>query len=71
MALAILGLALFVLSGCGSSPGTGTVNGVFETLGGAPGYGPHRIPGTVVFTNGQSARISVTVTAKGTLSGQS
>lgn len=67
-ALAALAVSLLVLSGCSSSPQTGTVTGVFQTVGGAPGFGPHRLPGIVVFTDADGARTSVTVRPDGVLS---
>ena len=67
-AIAALAVGLLVLSGCSSSPQTGSVTGVFETAGGAPGYGPHPLPGTVVFNSPQGTHASVRVGADGTFS---
>lgn len=56
---------LLALSECTSKPSTGTVDGVFETLGGLATAGHHDLPGTVVFTNGQRSHSSVKVGANG------
>jgi len=41
------------------TPLKGEVHGVFEAAGGAPGYGPHRLPGVVVFSDGKGTDVSV------------
>jgi hypothetical protein len=65
-ALVILGLSVFGLCSCSSPPsGTGTVEGVFETIGGLAGHGPHRLPGTTVFTTKGGGRTSVKVANSG------
>ena len=65
--LALLAVGVFALSSCSSSGGTGTVNGIFETSGGAPGYQPHRLPGNVVFSDSKGDHVSVRVGASGVL----
>ncbi len=67
-ALVLLGSALCILSSCSSPPSTGTVHGVFETIGGPAGHGPHLLPGRVVFSDGNGANVSVKVGARGTFS---
>lgn len=67
-ALAALAVGLLALASCSSSPQTGSVTGVFKTVGGAPGYGTHPLPGTVVFSNPQGTHVSVRVDADGTFS---
>jgi len=59
---------LLAVSECTSKPSTGTVDGVFETLGGLATAGHHDLPGTVVFTNGQRSHSSVKVGANGAFS---
>jgi hypothetical protein len=68
IALAALAVGLVVLSGCSSSAPTGSVTGLFETAGGAPGYGPHPLPGTVVFSSPRGTQVSVGVGADGSFS---
>lgn len=46
--LVLLAVGVTALSSCSSSGGTGTVNGIFETSGGAPDAQHHRLPGNVV-----------------------
>jgi nitrate reductase NapE component len=65
--LALLAVGVFALSSCSSSGGTGTVNGIFQTSGGPPGYQPHRLPGNVVFSDSKGDRASVRVGASGAL----
>ena len=65
--LALLVVGVFALSSCSSSGGTGTVNGIFETSGGAPGAQPHRLPGKVVFSDSKGDHVSVRVGASGAL----
>jgi hypothetical protein len=68
-ALVILGLSVFVLCSCSSPPSrTGTVEGVFQTIGGPAGHGPQRLPGTVVFTDKRGGHTSVKVAASGKFS---
>jgi hypothetical protein len=65
--LALLAVGAIALSSCSSSGRTGTVSGIFETSGGAPGYRPHRLPGTVVFSDAKGDHVSVRVGAAGAL----
>jgi hypothetical protein len=65
--LASLVVGVVLLTGCSSPGGTGTVTGIFETSGGPGGYQPHRLPGSVVFTNSEGERVAVRVGTSGAL----
>lgn len=67
-AVGALAVGLLVFGGCSSSQQTGLVTGVFKTAGGAPGYGPHPLPGTFVFSNPQGPHTSVRVCVDGAFS---
>ena len=67
-AFAALAVGLVVLGGCSAPPQTGTVRGVFKTAGGAPGYGPHPLAGTVLFSSPRRTQTSVHVGADGSFS---
>jgi hypothetical protein len=65
--LALLVVGAIALSSCSSPSGTGTVNGIFETSGGAPGSHPHRLSGKVVFSDSKGDHMSVRVGDSGAL----